>query len=401
MVATAVRVARCSTQAPTAGTDTGVSSLLVCGIGTLVSWADQPADAIVIADGRVSWLGVSSQAPPADQRLDVAGACVLPGFVDSHTHLVFGGDRAQEFEARLAGRPYAAGGIRTTVAATRACSTAELTARTTRLAGEALRSGTTTLEVKSGYGLTVEDERRCLEVALTVTPHTTFLGAHVVPEGTTPQEYVALVTGPMLDACASSATGVDAFCEDGAFDVEQSRAVLRAGAARGLAVHVHANQLRPGPGVQLAAELSAASADHCTHLSDDDVRALCDARVVAVLVPAAEFSTRSPYAPARRLLDGGVTVALATDCNPGTSYTTSIPFVIALACRELGMTPLEAIRAATLGGAAALRQGDIGHLRVGARGDLIVLDAPSPIHLAYRPGVDLIRHVVRDGELVR
>ena len=380
-------------------------SLLVRGIGTLVSWDDERpvrhGAAVVLDEGLVVWVGDESAAPPADEVLEAGGGCVLPGFVDAHTHLVFGGDRAEEFEARLAGKPYAAGGIRTTVAATRAAATATLLGRAAQLAAEALQSGTTTLEVKSGYGLTVEDELRCLQVAAGVTPHTTFLGAHVVPEGMAASSYVELVVGPMLDAVVPVATGVDAFCEEGAFDVDQCRAVLTAGAARGLDVHVHANQLRAGPGVQLAAELRAASADHCTHVTDADVAALRDAEVVAVLVPAAEFSTASPYAPARTLLDAGVTVALATDCNPGTSYTTSMPFVIALACRELGMTPLEAVRAATVGGARALRQQDVGHLRVGARADLVVLDAPSPTYLAYRPGVDLVRSVVRAGEVVR
>jgi len=381
-----------------------VSSLLVDRIGRLVSWDAEPPSseaALVLAEGRVVWSGPRTQAPPCDRRLDADGGCVLPGFVDSHTHLVFGGDRAEEFQARLAGAAYAAGGIATTVAATRATPTAELARRAHRLADEALRSGTTTLEVKSGYGLTVADELRCLQAAAAVTPHRTLLGAHVVPDGTTAAEYVDLVAGPMTAACAGQATGVDAFCERGAFDAEQCRQVLLAGAALGLTVHVHANQLGPGPGAQLAAALGAASADHCTHLSDGDLTALRDADVTAVLVPAAEFSTRSVYAPARRLLDAGVTVALATDCNPGTSFTTSMPFVIALACRELGMSPTEAVRAATLGGASALRQDEVGHLRPGARADLIVLDAPAESWLAYRPGVDLLRHVVRGGELVR
>ncbi|MDP3714651.1 MAG: imidazolonepropionase [Mycobacteriales bacterium] len=381
-----------------------MGSLLVTGIGTLITWdPEQPvreSAALVVDRGRVVWVGSAAVTPVADEVLDVGGGTVVPGFVDSHTHLVFAGDRTEEFEARLAGRPYAAGGIRTTVAATRAESTPRLRVRATRLSAEALRTGTTTIEVKSGYGLTVADELRSLEVAATLTPHRTFLGAHVTPEGTTTRDYVDLVRGPMLDAVAGVATAVDAFCEEGAFDVDQCREVLSAGAARGLAVHVHANQLRPGPGVQLAAELGALSADHCTHLTDDDVTALRDAGVTAVLVPAAEFSTRSAYAPARRLLDAGVTVALATDCNPGTSFTTSMPFVVALACRELGMTPLEALRAATLGGAAALRS-DAGHLRVGAPADLVVLDAPSPTWLAYRPGVDLVRAVLRAGEVVR
>jgi len=378
--------------------------LLVDRIGRLVSWdAEAPSSdaALVLAEGRVVWSGPRTQAPPCDRRLDADGGCVLPGFVDSHTHLVFGGDRAEEFQARLAGAAYAAGGIATTVAATRATPTAELARRAHRLADEALRSGTTTLEVKSGYGLTVADELRCLQAAAAVTPHRTLLGAHVVPDGTTAAEYVDLVAGPMTAACAGQATGVDAFCERGAFDAEQCRQVLLAGAALGLTVHVHANQLGPGPGAQLAAALGAASADHCTHLSAGDLTALRDADVTAVLVPAAEFSTRSVYAPARRLLDAGVTVALATDCNPGTSFTTSMPFVIAVACRELGMSPTEAVRAATLGGASALRQDEVGHLRPGARADLIVLDAPTETWLAYRPGVDLLRHVVRGGEPVR
>lgn len=382
-----------------------MTSLLVTGIGQLVTWGDeQPVRekaALVVDRGRIAWLGSSAVTPLADERLDVDGAAVVPGFVDSHTHLVFGGDRAEEFEARLVGKPYTAGGIRTTVAATRALPTPQLRVRATRLAAEALRSGTTTLEIKSGYGLTVQDELRSLEVAATLTPHRTFLGAHVVPEGTDAASYVELVRGPMLDAVAGVASGIDAFCEEGAFDAEQCREILTAGAARGLSVHVHSNQLQPGPGVQLAAELGALSADHCTHVTGADVSALREAGVVAVLVPAAEFSTRSAYAPARRLLAAGVTVALATDCNPGTSFTTSMPFVVALACRELGMTPLEALRAATLGGAAALAQRDVGHLRVGARADLVVLDAPSHVHLAYRPGVDLVRSVIRRGEVVR
>ena len=382
-----------------------MTALLLTGIGQLVSWdVEQPIRenaAMVVENGRVAWIGSAAVTPVADERRDLEGATVIPGFVDSHTHLVFAGDRSAEFEARLAGKPYAAGGIRTTVAATRAMPTPQLRVRATRLAAEALRSGTTTLEIKSGYGLTVEDELRSLEVAATLTAHRTFLGAHVVPEESSAAAYVDLVTGAMLDAVAGVATAIDAFCEEGAFDADQCREVLTAGAARGLAVHVHANQLGPGPGAQLAASLAALSADHCTHLTHDDVAALRDAEVTAVLVPVAEFSTRSAYAPARALLDAGVTVALATDCNPGTSFTTSMPFVIALACRELAMTPVEALRAATTGGAAALGQSDVGHLRVGASADLVVLDAPSHAHLAYRPGVDLVRSVIRRGEVVR
>jgi imidazolonepropionase len=361
--------------------------------GMVVTWDERPATALVVEDGRV----VSHVEQPCDEVVELDGRCVVPGFVDSHTHLVFGGDRSEEFEARMAGTPYAAGGIRTTVAATRAAATADLTASAQRLAAEALRSGTTTIEVKSGYGLTVADEVRLLQIARTVTPHTTFLGAHV-PEGEA-NAYTDLVAGEMLEACAPFATAVDAFCEEGAFDVDQCWQVLMAGKDRGLGLHLHANQLRPGPGVRLAAELGALSADHCTHVSPADIGALRDAGVAAVLVPAAEFSTRSPYAPARALLAAGVTVALATDCNPGTAFTTSMPFVIALAVRELGLTPQQALYAATAGGARALGI-DAGHLRVGAPADLVVLDAPSPTHLAYRPGVDLVHSVRREGNLV-
>lgn len=369
------------------------------------------ADAALVVDGgRVAWVGRRADLPEqaGGDRVDARGGCVVPGFVDSHTHLVFGGDRAEEFAARLAGEPYAAGGIRVTVAATRAASPADLLARSRRLAREALRQGTTTIEVKSGYGLSVEAERKQLEVAGRLEAPAypavtaTFLGAHVVPSEyeRDPDGYVDLVRGRMLDACAPLAGWCDVFCERGAFDAEQSRAVLEAGRDRGLGLRVHANQLGHGPGARLAAELGAASADHLTHLDDDDVDALTGAGVVATLMPGAEFSTRSPYAPARRLLDAGATVALASDCNPGTSYTTSLPFAVAVACRDMGMTPAEAVAAATAGGAAALGRDDIGHLGPGARADLVVLDAPHYIHLAYRPGVPLARTVLRDGRVV-
>ena len=334
--------------------------------------------------------------------VDLGGRAVVPGFVDSHAHLVFAGDRAAEFEARMRGIPYDTGGIATTVAATRAASDEELLARAARLVGEMRRQGTTTVEVKSGYGLTVRDEARCLAVASRLTPETTFLGAHVVPpeHAADPDAYVDLVTGPMLAAAAPHARWVDVFCEQGAFDADQSRAVLQAGIAAGLLPRVHANQLGPGPGIQVACEVGAASADHCTHLAAADVAALRDSGTVATLLPGAEFSTRSPYADARTLLDAGVTVALATDCNPGSSYTSSMPFCIALAVRELRMTPAEALRAATAGGAAALRRDDVGRLAVGARADLAVLDAPSSVHLAYRPGVPLVADVWVGGRSV-
>ncbi|GGL35270.1 imidazolonepropionase [Planomonospora parontospora] len=354
--------------------------------------------ALVVEDGRVVWTGRAGDDPGADERVDVGGRCVVPGFVDSHAHLVFAGDRTAEFTARMSGERYTAGGIRTTVEATRAATVPELAAGTAALVAEMLAQGTTTVEIKSGYGLTVEDERRCLEIARGFTEETTYLGAHVVPsDAASADDYVRTVTGEMLAACAPYARWVDVFCERGAFDADQSREILTAGVKAGLLPRVHANQLGEGPGALLAAELGAASADHCTHLTDADVEALASAGVVATLLPGAEFSTRSPYPDARRLLEAGVTVALATDCNPGSSFTSSMPFCVALAVREMGLTPLEAVRAATGGGAAALRRTDVGALTVGARADLVILDAPSYVHLAYRPGVPLVLQVWKEG----
>jgi imidazolonepropionase len=357
--------------------------------------------ALVAEDGRVAWVGPAADAPAADRMLDAEDGAVIPGFVDSHAHLVFAGDRAAEFAARMAGAAYTGGGIRTTVEATRQASDAELHATVSRLTAEARLQGTTTIEIKSGYGLSVTDEARSLRIAREFTTETTFLGAHVVPPEYAghPDEYVSLVCGPMLRAAAPYARWVDVFCERGAFDAHHARAILTVGQAAGLGARVHANQLGPGDGVRLAVELDAASADHCTHLSDADVDALAGSRTVATLLPGAEFSTRSRYPHARRLIDARVTVALATDCNPGTSYTSSMPFCIALAVREMGMTPAEAVWAATAGGARALRRRDVGHLGVGARADLMVLDAPSHLHLAYRPGVPLVQSVMHNGVL--
>jgi imidazolonepropionase len=355
--------------------------------------------AVLVEDGVVGWIGPSRWAPPADRRVDAGGRAVLPGFVDSHAHLVFAGDRAGEFAARMAGQPYTGGGIRTTVAATRAATDEELRATVGRLRAEALRQGTTTIEIKSGYGLNVGDETRSLRIATEFTPETTFLGAHVVPAeyADRTDDYVGLVCGPMLRSARPYARWIDVFCERGAFDADHSRAILTVGKDAGLGVRVHANQLGPGPGVQLAVELGAASADHCTHLSRADVDALAGSTTVATLLPGAEFSTRSSYPDGRRLVDAGATVALATDCNPGSSYTSSMPFCIALAVREMGMTPAEAVWAATAGGARALSRDDVGVLRPGARADLVVLDAPSHLHLAYRPGVPLVSTVLHNG----
>ncbi|WP_020390210.1 imidazolonepropionase [Kribbella catacumbae] len=388
-----------------------MTSLLLTGIGSLVTndptygSVDGAAlgelrDAAVVIEGsRFAWVGSRRDAPAADGSVDLGGRAVIPGFVDSHSHLVFAGDRAQEFAARMTGTPYSAGGIRTTVAATREASDDQLTANVARLVTEMRRQGTTTVEIKSGYGLTTLDESRALAIASSFTDDTTYLGAHVVPAefADDPAGYVDLVTGPMLDAAARHAKWVDVFVERGAFDADQARAILRAGAEKGLGLRVHANQLGEGPGVQLACELGAAAADHCTHLSDADVDALAASGVVAGLLPAVEFSTRSPYPDARRLIDAGVTVALATDCNPGSGYSSSMPLCIALAVREMRMTPAEALWSATAGGALSLRRDDVGRIKPGARADLAVLDAPSYLHLAYRPGVPLVTHTFIAG----
>jgi imidazolonepropionase len=394
------------------GTRTG--SVLVDNIGELVtndpSIGDGPLGivreaALLVRDGVVEYAGPRTGLPAGEVngRIDAAGAAVIPGFVDSHGHLVFAGDRAEEFAARMAGEPYTAGGIASTVAATRAADDDQLATSMARLVREAALSGTTTSESKSGYGLTVEDEARSLRVAARHVEEVTFLGAHVVPAEYRDDVdgYVALVTGPMLDACAPHATWIDVFCDRGAFDGDQAREILRAGMARGLRPRIHANQLQHGPGVQIAVEVGAASADHVTHASDDDIEALAASDTVATLLPGAEFSTRAQYPDARRMLDAGVTVAIAADCNPGSSYTTNIPFCIAVAVRDMRMTPSEALWAATAGGARALRRTDVGHLGVGARGDLVLLDAPSHVHLAYRPGVPLVRSVFRSGARVR
>ncbi len=378
-----------------------MGALLLAGIGELVTVDGSGPDglgivhdvAVVVDDGRVAWIGPDAAAPACDTRRDLAGRSVIPGFVDSHTHLVFAGDRAAEFAARMAGVPYDGGGIATTVAATRAGDDETLRALLASRASEARRQGTTTLEIKSGYGLDVDTEQRLLRLASEITSETTFLGAHVVPAGAQRDDYLALVMGEMLATCAPYARWIDVFCEPGsahAFDEDESRAVLQAGMAAGLLPRVHGNQLGPGPGVRLAVEVGAASVDHCTYLSDADIDALASAPdTVATLLPGVEFSTRSPYPDARRLLDAGVQIALASDCNPGTCYSSSMPLMIALAVREMGLTPAEALRAATVGSAKSLRRSDIGRIEVGGPADLTMLEAPSYLHLAYRPGVPI------------
>ncbi|OZD38658.1 imidazolonepropionase [Rhodococcus sp. 06-1477-1B] len=402
-----------------------MSGFLLTNIGELttnVAGAGDPCGtlrdaAVLVRDGRVAWTGPAaaiadsavpgveargtdgSAAGPPPEVIDAGGRAVIPGFVDSHTHLVFGGDRAEEFAARMAGERYAAGGIRTTVAATRAAGDDDLRERLGALVAECRAQGTTTLEIKTGYGLDVDTEERLVRLASEVTDEVTFLGAHVVaPEfAGRSDDYVDLVVGGMLDAVAPHARWIDVFCETGAFTPAQSRRVLEAGRARGLGIRVHGNQLGHGEGVALATSMGAASVDHCTFLSDADVRALAASDTVATLLPGVEFSTRQPYPDARRLLDAGVTVALASDCNPGSSFTSSLPLMIALAVREMGMTPAEAVWAATAGGARALRRTDVGVIAPGARADLVLLDAPSRVHLAYRPGVPLVRRVWKDG----
>ena len=351
-------------------------------------------------DGTVAWTGPSAQAPDGDRRIDVGGRAVLPGWVDSHTHLVFAGDRTREFEERMAGRRYSAGGIATTVAATRAAGADALLANARRLRAEAERGGTTFLETKTGYGLDVASERTSAEVAARVADVVTFLGAHVVPSGVDRREYLDLVVGPMLDAVAPVADFIDVFCEDGAFTVDESREVLLAGRAAGLGLRVHGNQLGRSGGVGLAVELGAASVDHCNHLGDDDIEALAASPTVATFLPACDLSTREPFGPARRLLDAGGRIALASNCNPGSSFTTSMAFCVSTAVLQMHLTVAEAVYAATRGGALALGRDDIGHLEPGARADFQVLDAPSVTHLAYRPGVPLTRAVWRAGEQV-
>lgn len=354
--------------------------------------------ALIIEDGVV--VAVERAGADADERFDAGGRCVLPGFVDSHTHLVFAGDRAEEFAARMAGAPYEAGGIRVTTEATRAATTEKLLALAQARRAEGFAAGLTHVEIKSGYGLDVETEKRLCEVAADLTDDVTFLGAHAVPVEyhDRADEYVDLVCGPMLAACAPHCKWIDVFCERGAFDPEQSRRVLDAGAAAGLGLRVHGNQLGPGPGVRLAVEMGAASVDHCTYLDAADIEALAGSDTVATFLPATDFSTRQPYPDARRAIDSGVNVALATNTNPGSSYTTSMSFCIALAVRDMGMTAEEAIAAATRGGANALRRDDLGRLSPGSRAAAIVLDAPHYAHLIYRPGVPLVHDVFIAGE---
>lgn len=392
-------------------------------------------DAAVVIDGdRIAWTGPAADAPVADERVDLEGRAVLPGWVDSHSHLVFDGDRSAEFEARMAGQSYAAGGIQVTTDATRAADDARLVELVSARVRDAVRGGTTCMETKTGYGLTVADEERQARLAAAlvetgVLDEVTYLGAHLVPAEFDGQEgrpgaeaYVDLVVGEMLAAVAPHVRWIDVFCETGAFTPEQSERVLRAGREAGLGLRVHGNQIGESGGVALACELGAASVDHVNFLSQGDVEALAatsqrpvrsqrsggaaepgrlavDAGpTVATVLPACDLSTRAPLAPARELVDAGAVVAIASNCNPGTSYTSAMSFCVGTAVLQMRLTLAEALRAATRGGALALRRSDVGHLGIGARADLHVLSTPHAIDLAYRPGMPLTHQVWRRGE---
>lgn len=383
-----------------------MSSTVVTGIGELITNDSTLGDgsilgalrdaALLIEDGKVAWIGSSKGAPSADHAIEAHGKSVIPGFVDSHTHAVFGGDRVRDFVGRMTGEKYAAGGIKTTVAATREADIDRLRTHTAGIVGELRAGGITTFEIKSGYGLDVQSEAKILDVAKEFTEEVTFLGAHVVPAefASERENYISLVIGEMLDTCAPKAKWIDVFCDTGAFTPEESYRILDAGIARGLLPRLHGNQLGHTGGVELALKVDAASVDHCTYLSDEEIAALASSSTIATLLPGAEFSTRSPYPDARRLYAHGAKVALATDCNPGTSFITSMPWVIATAVREMYFSPAQALHAATFGGAQALRRSDIGHLGIGARADFVILDAPSYEYLAYRPGAQLISRVI-------
>lgn len=383
-----------------------MSSTVVTGIGELITNDSTLGDgtilgalrdaALLIEDGKVAWVGSSKGAPSADHAIEAHGKSVIPGFVDSHTHAVFGGDRVRDFVGRMTGEKYAAGGIKTTVAATREADIDHLRTHTVGIVGELRAGGITTFEIKSGYGLDVQSEAKILDVAKEFTEEVTFLGAHVVPAefASERENYISLLIGEMLDTCAPKAKWIDVFCDTGAFTPEESYRILDAGIARGLLPRLHGNQLGHTGGVELALKVDAASVDHCTYLSDEEIAALASSSTIATLLPGAEFSTRSPYPDARRLYAHGAKVALATDCNPGTSFITSMPWVIATAVREMYFSPAQALHAATFGGAQALRRSDIGHLGIGARADFVILDAPSYEYLAYRPGAQLISRVI-------
>ena len=398
--------------------------LVVRGIGQLVTNDDTRGGrlgllwdaAVVVVEGRVDWVGHERELP-ADTGdlavLDAGGAAVLPGFVDAHTHVVFAGDRADEFGRRLRGESYeeimaAGGGIMSTVASTRRADLEQLVAESRPRVAAMLAAGTTTAEVKSGYGLDVASEAlildavAALDAELPIELVPTFLGAHTVPPEFADERaaYVALIVEEMLPACAPKARFCDVFCDAGAFTVDEAREVLEAGKAHGLTPRLHAEQLTHNGGARLAAEMAAASADHLDHASPADLEALAAAGTVAVALPGVSLSLRLPFPDVGRLRDAGVTVAIATDANPGTSYVLTMPFVVALACLEMGMSPEDAVWAATRGGALSLRRRDLGIVTHGSAGDLVVLDADTYLGLPYRPDSRLVTQVVKGGRLV-
>jgi imidazolonepropionase len=370
-----------------------MTATLVSNIGELVTNSDKELGiikdaALVFENNKVIWIGENRNAPAADKSIDAKNGTVTPGFVDSHTHAIFAGDRSKDYEARMSGTSYSAGGINTTVAATRAASDDELRENTKKIIDQARQAGTTTIEIKSGYGLDLETEVRLLKIAKEFTEETTFLGAHVVPKemANSRADYIELVKNQMLDACLPHAKWIDVFCDKTAFSVEEAREILKAGIAKGLKGRIHGNQLGDTGGADLAAELKLASVDHCTHVSDQTLGALAENNVVATLLPGAEFFTKSPYPDGKRFLDAGVIVALASDCNPGSSYISAMPVVLSLAVREMNLTPAQALYAATMGGAKALKRDELGHLTVGAKADFVIWDAPSHLHIPYRMG---------------
>jgi len=370
-----------------------MTATLVSNIGELVTNSDKELGiikdaALVFENNKVIWIGENKNAPAADKSIDAKNGTVTPGFIDSHTHAIFAGDRSKDYEARMSGTSYSAGGINTTVAATRAASDDELRENTKKIINQARQAGTTTIEIKSGYGLDLETEVRLLKIAKEFTEETTFLGAHVVPRemANSRADYIELVKNQMLDACLPYAKWIDVFCDKTAFSVEEAREILKAGIATGLMGRIHGNQLGDTGGADLAAELKLASVDHCTHVSDKTLEALAENSVVATLLPGAEFFTKSPYPDGKRFLDAGVTVALASDCNPGSSYISAMPVVLSLAVREMNLTPAQALYAATMGGAKALKRDELGHLTVGAKADFVIWDAPSHLHIPYRMG---------------
>lgn len=379
-------------------------STLFTGISELRTVSERGTlnDAAIIAQsGTIAWVGPASEAPAADEQVDLGGRAVLPGWVDSHTHMVFDGDRSAEFEARISGGSYEAGGIAVTMDATRQAGTDRLDQLVADRVAAGRCGGTTTFETKTGYGLNTESEVEAAKVASHHVDDVTFLGAHLVPPGADAEEYLDEVVGPMLEGVAPYVQWIDVFCERGAFNEEQSRRVLEAGKKLGLGLRVHGNQLGEGPGVALAVELGAASVDHVNHLSDEDVELLANSDTVATMLPACDLSTREPLAPGRKLLDAGATLAIASNLNPGTSYTSSMNYCVTTAVLQQHLSVDEAIHAATTGGATALRRHNVGNghdpqgrpakgtIVEGAAADLHVLDAPSAVHLAYRPGMPL------------